>query len=287
MSADLPLVRVGEVDAWGYPVDLVATLDGGQTFRWWVESADALEGFAGPWHVRLVRDPALPPGTVAGEPPEAAGAVRDLLDLGRNYAALDADLVRRDPDLADVVETTRGLRISRVSPWEALLSFLLSSHTHIARIKRMVQAVCQQGEPGPDGMPRPEQLAALGEQHLRSLGLGYRAAYLAATAARLAEQPAWLERGHAMKTPELVEHLMQLPGVGPKVAECVALFGYGRWDAFPVDRWVRRALERRFFGGRPAAPPRLRTFARERWGPLAGLAQAHLFAAARQGARAR
>jgi N-glycosylase/DNA lyase len=77
--------------------------------------------------------------------------------------------------------------------------------------------------------------------------------------------------------------MLGLPGVGEKVVECVLLFGLGRHEAFPVDVWVQRAVERWYFGGRSRTPRAVRAWARERWGPLAGYAQQHLFAGCRGG----
>ena len=299
-------VRIAPVDRRGHPIDFALVLDGGQTFRWWVLGDGCFEGMAGAYPIRLVVDPSLAPGEMRGEGPagrngEGTGAgpdpgglaaplaaLAELLDLARDYGALQRRLIERDPLLAPAVAATRGLRIVRLSPWEALLSFWLSSHTHIPRIKRMLARLCEAAGADPEilALPAPGRLAEMGEAALRRLGLGYRAAYVAKGARRLADDPAFLARGHELPTPELLAHLQELPGVGEKVAHCVALFGYGRWDAFPIDRWARRALEAVYFGGRPVPLGRLRAFVQDRFGELAGLAQAHLFAYARLQGRA-
>ena len=71
--------------------------------------------------------------------------------------------------------------------------------------------------------------------------------------------------------------LMELPGVGEKVADCVLLFGAGRLEAFPVDTWILKSLARRYHltGWKPA---QVAHFGRTHFGPLAGLAQQYLFA---------
>jgi N-glycosylase/DNA lyase len=76
--------------------------------------------------------------------------------------------------------------------------------------------------------------------------------------------------------------LLALPGVGEKVADCVLLFGFGRREAFPVDVWVQRAVERWYLGGRSRTPRMIRAWAADRFGALAGYAQQHLFAGARR-----
>lgn len=286
-------LRISPMDRLGEPIDLLLTLDGGQTFRWQPRGDGSLEGMASGWRVRVQVDPGLLPGelVVDDEPSSGAGTAREvreafarLLDLERDYRAARERLLAVDPSLADAVAATRGLRIVRLDPWEAVLSFVLSSHTHIARIKGMLARICQAAaDPErPWALPAPEAVAALGERALRRLGLGYRAAYLARTARLLADDPSFLEEGRRLPTPELVQHLQALPGVGEKVAHCIALFGYGRWDAFPIDRWARRALEGAYFGGRSMPVRELQSFVQARFGDLAGLAQAHLFAHARK-----
>jgi N-glycosylase/DNA lyase len=77
------------------------------------------------------------------------------------------------------------------------------------------------------------------------------------------------------------EALLRVPGIGEKVGDCVLLFGLGQRAAFPVDVWVRRAVERLYFRGRARTVRDIHAFARERFGPLAGYAQQHLFVYAR------
>ena len=282
-------LSISPVDGRGEPIDLRLTLDGGQTFLWWQRPGGqgpvVLEGLLAGHRVELAVDPHLPPGALRAADPSAArlaGPLRRLLDLDRDYRALRRRLVQAHPALAGVVAATPGLRIVRVSPWEALLSFLLSSHTHIPRIKGMLDALVRRFGPDGRGLPPPGALAAAGEPALRSAGLGYRARYLHRTATLLAADPARLARWGRLPTGALREQLLALPGVGPKVADCVLLFGYGRWDVFPLDRWVHRAVEALYFEGRRVPPARARREMEARFGDLAGLAQAHLFAFWRQ-----
>lgn len=276
------------MDPWGHPIDLRLTLDGGQTFTWWDRSLPqqpAFEGLVAGRRVWLTVDPSLPPGAVLGEGPASGrleAAVRQLLDLRRDYRSAQARLAGQDVFVAEAIAATPGLRIVRLTPWEALLSFLLSTHTHIPRIKRMLGSLVQQLGPGGSRLPPARVLARAGEGALRALGLGYRARYVHRTACRLAEEPELLQRWSRLPTPRLREQLMALPGVGRKVADCVLLFGYGRWDVFPVDRWVRRAVEALYFEGRHVPLSRVHREMEGRFGDLAGLAQAHLFAYWRQ-----
>jgi N-glycosylase/DNA lyase len=125
-------------------------------------------------------------------------------------------------------------------------------------------------------------LAAADDAVLKSCALGYRAAFLRGTAQRLLARPRWAEEFAALDTPALLAELQSLPGVGPKVAACVALFGFGRLESFPVDTWVVQALGDAY-GLRGWKPAPLEQFGRAHFGLAAGLAQQYLFSAARHG----
>jgi N-glycosylase/DNA lyase len=90
-----------------------------------------------------------------------------------------------------------------------------------------------------------------------------------------------------MPDAEARAELQRLPGVGPKIADCVLLFAYGLPTAFPLDVWVIRALRQLYFRGRPVEASRLRAFAADHFGPHAGYAQQYLFHHMRRAARRR
>ena len=127
------------------------------------------------------------------------------------------------------------------------------------------------GEPLPGGdraFPTPERLAAASEEELRSLGCGFRAPYLMKTTHAVVTGEFPMDPLFSLPIAEARSLLMSLPGVGPKVADCVLLFGAARFDAFPVDVWMKRAIgtlyEKESFD--PAS-----------FGPYCGVAQQYLF----------
>lgn len=265
------------------PLDLAATLDGGQAFRW-TRDGEWWRGVLGETAVKLrLVEGAL---ELASAPlPEEAVAPRL-----RHYLALDEDLavvreaLSREPPLAEALDQLPGLRVLRQEPWECLASFICSAECSIARIRRMVEALSRAfGQPlALDGhtlwtFPSAEVVAGSDEEALRRLGLGFRAPNLLATARRVAEGDPDLERLRRLPYEEAHRALLDLPGVGPKIADCALLFSLGKSEAFPLDRWVRRAVLRHY-GLAPKTPDRLLTaWARERFGPHAGYAQQLLF----------
>lgn len=263
---------------------LAEVLDGGQSFRWRREDG-AWTGIFGRQVARIRPHPkgvewCQPPGL-----PDAVEALSLYLDAEGEQAAMAERLPwRSDAFLRGAMERFPGLRILRQEPDEALLAFLCSSNKQIIQIRRMVAALAEKlGDPiapGFHALPAWDALARADEPTLRACGLGYRAAFIRGTAQRLAGDDGWHRGMGGASTEEVEARLAELPGVGPKVAACVALFGLGRLDAFPVDTWIGKVLAEgyRLDGWRNAE---LGRFGRAHFGEAAGLAQQFLFARAR------
>jgi len=267
------------------PRSLAETLDGGQAFRW----RRAADFFEGRWDDRVVRlrllkdrlEYAAPTGV------DPLPALRSYLAAEVDFAALTDELPwRSDPVLRCAIEAFPGLRLLRQPLGETLLGFLCSSTKQIVQIKAICESLAADLGPAlPDGsraLPGWERLAEAGEDRLRAAKLGYRARHIHQTARFLAERPGWLDELAEAETGPARERLLQLPGVGRKIADCVLLFGLARYEAFPIDTWVLKLLAQAY--GLPAwSPAQLQDFARIHFGPRAGLAQQYLFAAARAG----
>jgi len=266
---------------------LAEQLDGGQSFRWRATADGAWVGVFGRT-VAMLRSGAEGlewRGLRGADGTEAA--LRAYLDAEGAQARLSADLPwRSDPVLRGAREAFPGLRILRQDPHETLIGFLCSSNKRILQIRIMVASLAEKlGEPlgaGFHALPTWSALAAADDAVLKSCALGYRAAFLRGTARRLLARPRWTGEFAALDTPALLAELQALPGVGPKVAACVALFGFGRLESFPVDTWVVQALGDAY-GLRGWKPGPLEQFGRAHFGPAAGLAQQYLFSAARHG----
>src|SRR5690606_9802981 len=114
--------------------------------------------------------------------------------------------------------------------------------------------------------PSPRAVAAAGEARLRALGLGFRAKNLAGTARMVAAGDVQLDALAALPYLAARQELLRLPGVGPKIADCVLAFSLDHGEAFPVDRWVLRALEQRYFNGARMNEEKAAAWARERFG---------------------
>lgn len=260
------------------PLDLEATFTCGQAFRWRREASGRWTGIVGGAELRVL---GVEDGVLMLE---TAGPF-DAADL-RRYFRLDENPEVHVDDARELLAIPGfvpllGLRLLRQDPWEALASFICSAAANIGKISANVEAVASRhGAEIPSSkrraFPGPLAIARARESDLRRAGVGFRAPYLLFTARRVAEDPdAFWARLRSAPLDEARDELTSLPGVGPKIADCALLFGLDRLDAYPVDRWIRRATRELM------ARPKARDEDLARWavrlGPGRGYLQQVLF----------
>lgn len=266
----------------------------GQTFVW---QRDA-HGWTGAIGRRWVQLESCKTGIIA----RRAAPVSDWSWL-KNYLQTNVcldDIFAAFPDddlhLKAAISACRGMRLLKQDHWECLASFILSSTKQITQIHQVVSLLRQRfgsritvpdGFPTMSAFPTAEQIARLDEATLRECKMGFRAPYLLDAARRVVDGRLDLVRLESLSLDEARDGLMQVNGVGEKIAECVLLYGYGFPDAFPVDVWVARALRECYFRGRNVPLVKLRAFSAKYFGEQAGYAQQYLFHHIRTRGRAR
>jgi N-glycosylase/DNA lyase len=197
-----------------------------------------------------------------------------FFDLGTAYGPLMEEIRAMEPGiLSPMLEAGRGIRILRQDRYETLIAFILSANNNIKRFSQTLWRLCK--DYGRGGFPSPKRMAGMTEEEYRELGCGYRAPWFKAAAQRINAGYS-LDALDRLPTPELVEELQSFNGVGPKVADCIALFAYARQDVFPVDTWIGKAY-RLFFDKEVKNPKTMRQDLLSKFTPLAGLAQQFIF----------
>ena len=268
------------------PLDLALTLSCGQAFRWCARPDGGFRGVLGGTVVDVWQQG---PRVVQWE-----SGPRELTEEAlAAYLRLDDDLDAIRREIGDwrvdaAFSKYPGLRLLRQEPWETLISYVVSQMSNLARISRTVETLAANfGTHLGDGMsnafPTPAQLSQASVGALRLMGLGYRAPHLFDIANAVADGQVFLEPLGEMPFPEARRCLMALPGVGPKVADCTLLFGMGHLEAFPVDRWVARAVVEWYLGGEQMPQERIASWSRKHLGKHAGYASQNLFHARRIG----
>lgn len=265
------------------PLDLAVTMDSGQVFRWQFH-AGGYWGVIGEYAYRLSQEEGgLRVLSSASSEAAAVAALGAFLRLEDDYAGLCRELAQDRP-LGQAIARYPGLRLLRQDPWECLASFICSQVSNIPRISQNLRAIAHAfGQPVTlDGhtlyqFPSAGRLAQAGEGALFQLGLGFRATYLAAAAETVAAGRLDLAALRNAPYQEAKEALLEIKGIGEKVADCALVFSLDKLEAFPLDRWVRRAVAGWYGQPESARYADVLAWAQARWGQQCGYVQQFLF----------
>ena len=244
---------------------LALTLDCGQSFRFAPVGENTFEGIA---HGRILKMRQEPEAIrfFGMDEAEFSSVFAPYFDIDTDYAELKAAF-SADETLSKAIACTEGIRVLKQDGFETLISFLISQNNNIPRIKKIIRALCDAyGEN--DGFPTAEALADAGVDNLFALRTGFRAKYIHDAACRVASGEINLDEILSCDDYNVCDaKLRTIRGVGPKVSACVLLYGFGKTEAFPVDVWIKKSLERHFPDG----------FDVKSLGKYAGIAQQYLF----------
>ena len=260
--------------------DLAHIFECGQCFRW-VPCGSGYTGAASDKAAFV----SFEDGTVTLDATGGSEAFwRSYFDLSTDYGEIKSALCKNEPGIKAAADHGCGIRILRQDPFETIISFIISQNNNIPRIRKNIEALCEKygsviegsaellkrhGAEGRECMysfPSASSLAAASEDDLAALRLGYRGPYIIATAKK------YLEDG----CPQCREQLLSCHGIGPKVANCIMLFGLRDTAAFPIDTWVKQIMND-MYGFELSDTKGMQAFASEHFGDLAGYAQQYLF----------
>ena len=172
----------------------------------------------------------------------------NYFDLSRDYAKICKSAEQENiPILTSAVQSGKGIRILNQDKEEMLFSFIISQNNNIPRIKGIIDRLCHSlGERkeflGEEyfTFPTANKMAEKDLAFYENIGLGYRAKYIKNLADSIQNGLIKVDDFNNLSTKELKKQLTSIFGVGPKVADCVALFGFHRSDSFPVDTWIEK-----------------------------------------------
>ena len=210
--------------------------------------------------------------------------LEEYFNLSENYEDIKKKYSENYESLKKATEFAYGLRILKQDEFETIISFIISANNNIKRIKKIINNISMKcGKKiefeGKEyfGFPNIEELRKLKEEDFKSLGAGFRAKYLESTVNKIYSDnlEKYIEKLNNLSNKELEKELLNLKGVGPKVANCIMLFGFNRIDSFPIDVWVKRVMQEEFFGGEEVSNKKIEEFANTLY--KKGLAQQYLF----------
>ena len=207
-------------------------------------------------------------------------------DLNRDYRAIKETLASNDLVMRDAVEFAGGIRILRQDPWECLVSFIISQNNNIPRIRKIADTLAKAyGRPlegGAYAFPSPEDLAKVSLDDLLNCKTGFRAKYIMDAIKNVNSGAFDLNALNDMSVDTARDALINLNGVGGKIADCVLLFAFGRHEVFPTDVWIKRVMQYFYFNKQNASITEIHKLAKNRFGEYAGFAQQYLYVYARE-----
>jgi len=208
----------------------------------------------------------------------------DYFDLKRDYMKIKNTLSDGDEVMKRACGFGAGLRILNQDRAEMLISFIISQNKHISGIKKILWALCEKygrftenEYGGYYTFPDAETLSKLSAADFAELKTGFRAGYLADAVKKVYTGEISLYPPDGKPAAEIMDDLMKIRGVGPKVANCVLLFSFGARERFPVDVWVKRAVKDLYFQGKDISLKEIENWAAAKFGGYGGYAQQYLF----------
>lgn len=260
----------------------------GQCFRWNKEENE--NSYTGVFkgnvlNVKKENNKVIFEGKCVGDIKEVC---RDYFDLDTDYDEIKEKLAKIDDYLKESTKYGKGIRILHQDLWETIISFIISANNNIPRIKGIIERISKKyGNKiefkGKEyyTFPTIQELGKATVEDLRALGLGFRDKRVYDTTKIFLDNKMTLkELEEEQDTDILREKLMELPGVGGKVADCIMLFGLKKFNVFPVDVWVRRVMNELYIKEEDETKVKkeyLQALAKEKYKDLAGLAQQYLF----------
>ncbi len=263
----------------------------GQAFRWRKEEDDSYTTIAFNRVLNVRREG----GDIVLSPTNREDFHRiwyNYFDLDRDYNEIKEEL-SKDEILKQATKFGHGIRILNQDPFEMIISFIISANNQIPRIKKAIECIAENyGEKIPTrgqyqgedfySFPSPEKLSQALAEDLREIcRVGFRDKRIVESSKMIAAGDIDMEEIFHMTRDQGKETLMALPGVGPKVSDCILLFGFNKDQAFPVDVWVKRVMEH-FYLKEDTNVKKIGYHGARLFGDLAGFAQQYLFYYARE-----
>ena len=213
---------------------------------------------------------------------------RHYLALDIDYEEIENDILSRSDNISlrYALNFGRGIRILSQEPWEAICSFIISQNNNIPRIKKIIESLSKKcglpvnlpqgheahlsGSSSLCSFPTPKAILELGIDGLFALKTGFRAKYIYDAAEKAVSGELNYDNITALNTTDAINALCNVKGIGPKVASCALLFGFEKYDAFPIDVWIKKVISK-YFSTDPV------NFDSSSLGEYAGIAQQYLF----------
>ena len=212
---------------------------------------------------------------------DLTNVVIKYFDLERDYSSINNILIEKDSSLKEIVDSCRGLKMINSYPFETIISYIISANNSVSSIKKSVDKISElYGQScffrGKQYclFPTPEQLRDVTADDFRKCSVGFRDKYIEAMVRVVNNDIAYLDKFITMDTISSFELLQKEKGIGQKVASCILLFAYQKFDVFPIDTWVKKVMKDKY---QIQGEKNIRTKAKAIYGEYSGIAIQYMF----------
>lgn len=207
--------------------------------------------------------------------------VKNYFDLDNDYESISSFLIEKDNKLKDAINFSTGLMMIRQDPFEAVMEYIISANNAVPQIANALNNIAKRygkkvlfNDKEYYLFPSYKDLKGVSLEEFRDCKVGFRDKYLKSMIEKLNNDEFNLDLLYKLDTKSALEKLMENAGIGPKVASCILLFAYQKYDVFPIDTWVKKIMKKDY---NIEGENKIRQFAAETYGKYSGIAIQYLF----------
>lgn len=262
------------------PFNLKDTLTCGQIFRYFIQDDGSYDVILSDRIINVYKDNDFLCVTSNNEE-NLEEIVIKYFDLDNDYDQIDLELISKDDKIKDAVLFSKGLNMINQDHFETLIEYIISANNGVPQISGALNSIAKNyGKKVAFNnkeyylFPQYNELKDVSVKSFRACKVGFRDKYIYEVIQKLNNNIIDLEYINELSTQEALDYLMQNKGIGPKVASCILLFSYNRYDVFPIDTWVKKIMKSRYG---IEGEKNIRIFAKDTYGKNCGIALQYLF----------
>lgn len=176
--------------------------------------------------------------------------IEDYFDLNRNYDEIETTIIKKDKSMNTAIKFSKGLRMIHQDPLETLIAYIISQNNRVPSIANSLNLIAERYGTKVSFkykdyylFPDISNLYELNIDDFRNCKVGFRDKYLYEIVQALKNKTLDLSKINNLSSEESLNYLMNFKGIGPKVASCILLFAYQRFDVYPIDTWVKKFMK--------------------------------------------
>lgn len=207
--------------------------------------------------------------------------VKTYLDINNNYSYIDDYLIKKDKKIKDAVIFSKGLTMIKQDPFETIIAYIISANNGVFQIANALNNISKKYGKKVNFnnkeyylFPSYKDLKEVSKEEYRNCKVGFRDKYIKEFVDKVNNSSINLDSYYKIDTKDALESLMNNNGIGPKVASCILLFAYQKYDVFPVDTWVKKIMKNNY---NIEGEKNIREFAKNKYGKYSGIAIQYLF----------